>query len=133
MSRNKGGRPEKETKKSERVEVRLTVNELQKLIDIEKETGTNRSILFILRVIENRDFLITKDVIQELSKTGAEMGRVGNNINQLARHANTVFKTGPVPQQVIQDFEQLLANHIEIESKIYAIFKNMYRTMKKIK
>lgn len=131
MSRNKGGRPEKEIKKSERVEVRLTVDELQKLIELEKETGTNRSILFILRVIENRGFLITKDVIQELSKAGAEMGRVGNNINQLARHANTVFKTGPVPQQVIQDFEQLLAKHIEIESNIYTIFKKMYRAMKK--
>ena len=131
MRKNKGGRPEKEVKKSERVEVRLTVDELQKLIELEKETGTNRSVLFILRVIENRGFLITKDVIQELSKAGAEMGRVGNNINQLARHANTVFKTGPVPQQVIQDFEQLLAKHVEIESEIYAIFKKMYRVMRK--
>lgn len=133
MSRNKGGAPKKEIKKSKMVMVRLTENEKEKLILLEEETGLKRSTLFVSRVIKNRDFLITKDVIQELSKAGAEMGRVGNNINQLARHANTVFKTGPVPQQVIQDFEQLLAKHIEIESKIYAIFKNMYRALKKIK
>ncbi|MVN22956.1 plasmid mobilization protein [Mucilaginibacter arboris] len=131
MSRNKGGAPKKETKKSERVVVRLTEKEKEKLILLEKETGIKRSNLFVLRVIENREFLITKDVIQELSNAGAEMGRVGNNINQLARHANTVFKAGPVPQQVIQDFEQLLEKHLQIESNIYAIFKSMYRVMKK--
>ncbi len=131
MSRNKGGAPKKEIKKSKRVVVRLTENEQEKLILLEKETGIKRSNLFVLRVIENREFLITKDVIQQLSNAGAEMGRVGNNINQLARHANIVFKTGPVSKHVIQDFEQLLERHIEIEKNIYAIFKNMYRVMRK--
>ncbi|RYE19979.1 MAG: plasmid mobilization relaxosome protein MobC [Sphingobacteriaceae bacterium] len=41
------------------------------------------------------------NLISSLDKIGAELGRSGNNINQLARHANTLNKIGKVDEPVM--------------------------------
>lgn len=131
MNKKKGGRPIKALKKSCRAELRLTENEYQKLLAIEEATGLNRSHLFIARVIEQQDFLITKDVIAELAKVGEEVGRVGNNINQLARHANTIIKRADLPPQIVEAFNVSLATYTSLERDIYTILRQMYQVMKK--
>jgi cation transport regulator ChaC len=131
MKRNKGGRPEKEVKKSCRVEVRLTEAELNKLKKLEDETGLTRSFLFIHRVLDNQNFIVTRDVIMELAKVGTELGKVGNNINQLAKHANTVAKNQPLTSDSIGIFNKSIDQHLENQNELYKILRQMYRVMKK--
>ena len=77
MSRNKGGRHRKEGKKSRRAELRLTEAEFEKLIHLEEETGVNRSSLFIKRVLENQDFIITKMYLLSLPRLVLKWVRSG--------------------------------------------------------
>jgi cation transport regulator ChaC len=130
MSRNKGGRHKKEVKKSRRAELRLTEAEFEKLIQLEEETGVNRSSLFIKRVLENQDFIITKDVLIQLAKVGAEMGKVGNNINQLAKHSNTIIKNHQLPPEIVSQYNDLLELHLVQERELYKVLRQMYRVMK---
>lgn len=132
MSRNKGGRPPKnEGQKIKQAHLRLTEDQHKKLIELENQIGINRTDLFLKRVLENQDYIVTQDVIIQLAKVGAEMGKVGNNINQLARHANIVIKNQPLPPAIVSQYSSLLELHLAQEAELYKVLRQMYRVMKK--
>lgn len=132
MSRNLGGRPKKlQGQKCKRVEIRLTEQEALMLQQLEKETKISRSRLFVDRILNRQDFFVTADLIQVLSSLGGEVGRVGNNINQLAKHCNTVVKHQQLPPRIVNEFNELMAVYLKEEQEIYKIFRQMYRVMKK--
>ncbi|MEN0053600.1 MAG: plasmid mobilization relaxosome protein MobC [Mucilaginibacter sp.] len=132
MSRNKGGRPPKnQGQKIKQAHIRLTEDQHKQLLDLENQIGVNRTDLFIKRVLENQDYIVTQDVIVQLAKVGAEMGKIGSNINQLAKHANTVIKNQPLSPAVVGAFNSLLELHIAHEADLYKVLRQMYRVMKK--
>lgn len=132
MSRNKGGRPPKnEGQKIKQAHLRLTEDQHNKLIELENQIGINRTDLFLKRVLENQDYIVTQEVIIQLAKVGAEMGKVGNNINQLARHANIVIKNQPLPPEIVSQYNHLLELHLAQEAELYKVLRQMYRVMKK--
>lgn len=132
MARNKGGRPPKhEGQKIKQAHLRLTEDQHKKLIELEKQIGVNRTDLFVKRVLENQDYIVTQDVIIQLAKVGAEMGKIGSNINQLAKHANTVIKNQDLPPQVVSQYNSLLDLHSIQEAELYKVLRQMYRVMKK--
>jgi len=132
MGRNKGGRPEKkpEDKATQQVHLRLTPKEYTALGQLENDTGLNRTTLFRKRVLENQSFIVTKDVINQLSIIGADIGKVGSNINQLAKHANTITKTHDLPPNIVADFNNQMKIFLEQESELHKLFRLMYRIMK---
>jgi hypothetical protein len=130
-TRNRGGRPEKHKgKKIKQAHVRLTEEQHLQLAKLEHETGLRRTELFIQRVLEGKDYLITKDVINQLSSIGANVGKVGSNINQLAKHANTITKTHELPPKIVEEFNKHMKLFLEYESEINKLFRQMYRTMR---
>ena len=132
MSRNKGGRPKKlNGQKCKRIEIRLSDQELLILKELEKETKISRSRLFVNRILYQQDFFVTADLIQVLASIGGEVGRVGNNINQLAKHCNTVVKHQQLPSGIVNEFNELMTIHLKKEQEIYKIFRQIYRVMKK--
>jgi hypothetical protein len=131
MSRNKGGRPPKnEGQKIKQAHLRLTEDQHKKLMELEDQIGLNRTDLFIKRVLENQDFIITTDVLIQLAKVGAEMGKVGNNINQLAKHSNTIIKNHQLPSEIVSQYNDLLELHLVQERELYKVLRQMYRVMK---
>ena len=82
-------------------------------------------------MLENQDYIVTQDVIIQLAKVGAEMGKVGSNINQLARHANIVIKNHPLPPEIVTQYNNLLELHLAQEAELYKVLRQMYRVMKK--
>ncbi|RYX87854.1 plasmid mobilization relaxosome protein MobC [bacterium] len=132
MSKNKGGRPEKnEGKKIKQAHLRLTEEQHEVLLKIERDTGINRTDLFIKRVLDDQSFVITKDVIIELSNIGSELGKVGVNINQLAKHANIVSKNNALSTQIFEEQNRLMQEHLEKQSQVHKILRQMYRVMNK--
>jgi hypothetical protein len=130
MSRNKGGRPVKhEGQKIKQAHLRLTEDQHIILSKLEKETGINRTDLFVKRVLENQSFVITTDVISALSEIGGELGRVGNNINQLAKHANTVSKNNALSPSIFEEHNRLLGEYLKLQSEIHKVLRQMYRVM----
>ncbi|WP_313492286.1 plasmid mobilization protein, partial [Sphingobacterium multivorum] len=93
MGRNKPLKTE--TQKNNRVfrfELRLTENEKAQFLALEKSLGINRSEIVRNRVLNrsSRILVDSKTILQMLDTLGSELGRSGNNINQLARHINTL-------------------------------------------
>lgn len=134
MGRNKGGRPKKLVgKRDKRIEIRLTADELITLQKLENETKINRSILFVKRILYKQDFFVTVDILKELSSVGQEIGKIGVNINQMARHCNTIVKSQILNSKVAEQFNRLMVEFLEQEREINKLFRQMYRTMAKPK
>jgi hypothetical protein len=127
------GRPIKVDKKERRIFIRLSCEELERLLLLEKKTGNNRSSLFRAMVLNNSNkvFLNTIELLKTLNVISGEIGKVGNNINQLARHTNTLSKNSNVPIKVVTSFNDLMMEYLLIEKDLYKAFRDLYRLMSK--
>lgn len=130
MGRNIGGRPKMLIgKRDRRIEIRLTEEELIILQKIENETHITRSCLFVNRILHQQDFFVTIDVINELATVGQEIGRIGVNINQMAKHCNTVIKDQSLNPKIAKEFNKLMTEFLEQEREVNKLFREMYRSM----
>lgn len=126
--RKKQGRPALfEEKRVHFIKTRLNDRELQRLVSLEESLGMNRSDLIRSRLLGNSDKLLVsaKELIAALDKIGAELGRSGNNINQLARHANMLNKNGGTQsfdwEVFSRDFREYLSQQKSIEQAIRSL------------
>lgn len=129
-----GGRPVKEKgKRDKMIIIRLSNEEIERLLFLEKETGSNRSNLFRVRILNNSDRVIlnARELLKKLNIISVEIGRIGNNINQLARHANTVNKNSNVPIGVVTNFNALMTKYLLAEQDLHKAFRDIYRLMSK--
>lgn len=129
----KSGRPVKAEKRERRIFIRLSHEELVRLLFLENETGNNRSSLFRAIVLNNSNkvFLNARELLKTLNIISGEIGRIGNNINQLARHANTVKKNSNVPIGVVTNFNDLMTEYLLSEQDLHKAFRDIYRLMSK--
>jgi hypothetical protein len=128
------GRPKlKEGKRTKKIDTRFTEDEYLKIIALEKEFGISKTELLRMRLLSDADKVIVnaKELISQLDGIGAEMGRSGNNINQLARHANTLKLKGDLPPAVAVHFNSLLEDYIRIQRSLEAALRKIIRLMGK--
>ena len=86
--RKKAGRPPMLTGKRTRIiKAKLTDDEFKALLDIQKTSGMNRMELIRKRVLGAGSTVTVnvKELLGALDAVGAELGRAGNNINQLGK------------------------------------------------
>lgn len=133
MGRNKPLKTK--TQKNNRVcrfELRLTQNEKAQFIALEKSLGINRSEIVRNRVLNYSSGILvdSKTILQMLDTLGSEMGRSGNNINQLARHINTLKLQGKLEPGELSPFPSLIADYIKYQRQIEQEFRNLMRLIK---
>lgn len=118
--------------KIRRFELRLSEQELQKLLELEKSLGISRADIVRIRVLKNSDRTLVnaKELMKNLDAVGAELGRSGNNINQLAKHANILQKQGLLSQSVAVEFNSLLGSYISVQQELEKIIRQIIRLMK---
>lgn len=118
--------------KIRRFELRLSEQELQKLMELEKSLGISRADIVRIRVLKNSDRTLVnaKELMKNLDAVGAELGRSGNNINQLAKHANILQKQGLLSQSVAIEFNSLLGSYIREQQELEKIIRQIIRLMK---
>ncbi|WP_161805879.1 plasmid mobilization relaxosome protein MobC [Pedobacter sp. Hv1] len=99
---------------------------------MEKYLGITRSDIVRIRVLQNSQGMLinTKELMKVLDSTGAELGRAGNNINQLARHANVLAKQGMLNQDIALEFNNLLGNYITVQQELEKTLRQLIRLMK---
>jgi hypothetical protein len=110
------GRPKMTSgKRTRKVDTRFTEEEYKSILAMEKEFGISKTDLVRIRLLDNAGKIVVnaKELISLLDAAGAELGRSGNNINQLAKHANTMRLKGSVPPAVAGQFNLLLEQYIE--------------------
>ena len=76
-----------------------------------------------------RTVINSKELIRNLDAIGAEMGRVGNNINQLAKHANILKLQGALNPLVAEKFNQLFEDYIQVQQMLEAALRKIIRSM----
>lgn len=118
--------------KIRRFELRLSEQELKQLMELEKSLGISRADIVRIRVLKNATKMLVnaKDLMKQLDDIGAELGRSGNNINQLARHANILHKQGMLSQSVSAEFNSLLGKYIGVQQELEKCIRQVIRLMK---
>ncbi|WP_461216392.1 plasmid mobilization protein, partial [Lactococcus cremoris] len=86
-----------------------------------KETGINNFSIFARRACCNKeifsiDFSEYKNIISEISSTKSELKRIGNNINQIAKHLNE--NKNNQTKEWMSDYQNQLEN---LEEKIQKV------------
>ena len=86
-----------------------------------KETGINNFSIFARRACCNKeiftlDFSEYKNIISEISSTKSELKRIGNNINQIAKHLNE--NKNNQTESLMSDYQNQLAS---LEEKIQKV------------
>lgn len=114
----------KKIKNRERIILkRFFVNEKEdeRIKLIMKETGITNFSIFARRACCNKeifsiDFLEYKNIISEISSTKSELKRIGNNINQIAKHLNE--NKNNQTKELMSDYQNQLEN---LEEKIQKV------------
>jgi len=126
------GRPKlKEGKRTKFINVRFTEDEYKTVGALEKELGISRTELIRMRILSDakRTVINSRELIRHLDAIGAEMGRVGNNINQLAKHANTLKLQNALNPSVAEKFNLLLADYILVQQMLETALRKIIRVM----
>lgn len=115
-----------------RFELRLTKAEKAQFLSLENSTGLNRSEIVRNKVLSHASKILvdSKTILQMLDTLGSELGRSGNNINQLARHINTLKLQGRLEPGELSRFPSLIADYIKYQRQIEQEFRNLMRLIK---
>lgn len=115
-----------------RFELRLTELECNQLKALERASGVSRSDIVRLRVLKNsgRTLINGGELMHKLDALGVELSRAGNNINQLARHANTLDKRGELHALQAFEISRLLGDYTRLQREIEGTMRQMIRLTK---
>jgi len=121
-------KPEKRTRL---IKARLSETEYQQLLAMEIQLGLNRTEIIRSRLFKNTNKVLVnaKELLQSLDALGAELGRCGNNINQLAKHANILNKQALLSATVVVDFNKLFTEYIAVQRETEKCMRQLIRLM----
>jgi hypothetical protein len=126
------GRPKlKEGKRTKFINVRFTEDEYREVTDLEKELAVSKTDLIRMRILSDakKAVINSRELIKYLDNGGAEMGRIGNNINQLAKHANTLKLQGTLSPVIIAQFNRLFEEYIQVQQQFEVSLRKIIRAM----
>ncbi|WP_182982328.1 plasmid mobilization relaxosome protein MobC [Sphingobacterium sp. UME9] len=72
----------------------------------------------------------TTEIMKLLDGIGTEIGRSGNNINQLARHANTLQQQGMLRAVLIRDLVPLLTEYVRLQRELEQSVRQLIRLIR---
>lgn len=132
--RKLAGRPVLESgKRIRKIDARFTEEEYQLIRDMEKTLGLKKTDIVRMRVLgsASSQLLNAKDLIAALDGVGAELGKSGSNINQLARYANILQKRGMLSVQVLDHFNLLFEKYLSNQQMLELTLRKIMRAMSK--
>ncbi len=97
--------------KTENIHFRVTPVEKQMLQDKADRAGLSLSEYLLRQGLSRKVTVVPHDLFAEYKLMSAELGRLGNNMNQIAKHLNSGYSG----YHVVQWFDQ---NRIEVEDTI---------------
>ena len=130
--RNLGGRPKlTEGKREKKITARFTEDEYKTVEELETTLGITKTELVRMRLLENAVDVIlnAKELITALDSIGAELGRCGNNINQLAKYANILQKKNKSDPSIVKQFNALLSAYLEKQERLEISLRRIIRAI----
>lgn len=133
MKNRKGNRkPTAHEQRTRRFELRLSEAERAQFLELEKALGLSRADIVRIRVLQHskRMLVNTTEIMKLLDSIGAEIGRSGNNINQLAKHANTLQQQGMLHAVLISDLIPLLTEYVRLQRELEQSIRQLIRLIR---
>lgn len=116
-------------KRNRKIDVRFTEDEYQLILELEKTLGVRKTDLVRGRLLQDTRIAVVnaKELIGILNALGAEMGRCGNNINQLAKYANALTLKGVLSPVVSERFNLLFEQYIRNQQALETALRKTIR------
>lgn len=120
-------------KRIKKIDVRFTETEYAQVLVMEKTLGISKTELVRLHLLKDATQVVinAQDLISVLDRVGGEMGRSGNNINQLAKYANTLHKKGVLSPVVSERFNILFQTYLQQQKELENALRKILREMSK--
>jgi hypothetical protein len=131
-SNSLSGRPPlAEGKRTKKIDVRFTEEEYRQIEEMESELGVSKTNLVRMRVLDKAGWIIVnaKTLLKEVDLIAVELARAGNNINQLAHHANVLKLQGAIDKMLVTRYADLLEEYIQLQYKLEVSFRKIIRGM----
>ena len=111
------------------VSVRLKPDDFARLKEESRSLGLSLSQLIRIKLSDEKIKIIdTKGVLNAIDKVVSEQARVNNNINQLAKRANTY--RDKISIKLFQDHTMQMAKHLEYRDYMNKVLKQIYQIIK---
>lgn len=134
MAGKKNGRPLKlEGKRTRFIKARVSEEEYARVSNLWLSLGLKESDFLRLKLLKASSVSIklnAAEALKTLDDIGAEIGRSGNNINQLARHANFLNKRGMLTIEVVSKFNELFLTYISLFRDMEKSTRELLRLLK---
>ncbi len=132
-NKNKGGRPllKENEKKDALVKIYCRISEKEAIVKAARSAGLTVSDYAKKRMLGEKVVLNYGDIFKELHVIGTEFSRAGNNINQLARHANSLNKVGKLDKSIADSFNLLLSDYVKKNEEIRIVLRKLTRELTK--
>lgn len=133
MKRKKGGRPllPEDQKMTERITLRCTKKDKEMLKKIAIICNLSLSEYLTKKGLDERIVENRIKIIDSLNTVQLELARGGNNINQLAKHANQIKKIDGLDEKMMFRYNLLLNSYVKNMYSLRTIFKGIYRELAK--
>ena len=117
--------------RTKKIDARFTEDEYQIVEEMEKTLGLRKTDLVRMRLLTNSTALVinAKELIAEINGIGLELHKQGNNINQLARHANSLKLQGRLNPDMVTQFLVLMVQHTKNQEKLEVTLRKVMRTL----
>lgn len=114
------------------VKFRVTPDEKRLLTEVAESLGMDVSQYLRASALAGGETLMVtaRDFRQSTDKIGAEIGKIGSNVNQFARYANTLYNSNQVDPYVIGRFREELAAYKQEIEKLKAVFTALLKSKK---
>lgn len=126
------GRPKlTEGKRTKFINVRFTEDEYNEITTLEKELSVSKTDLIRMRMLSDAKKIVinSRELIKYIDDAGAEMGRIGNNINQLAKHANILKLQGALQPGIVKEFNRLFEEYLGVQQQFEISLRKIIRAM----
>ncbi len=133
MKKKKGNRkPTAHEQRTQRFELRLSEAERTQFLELEKALGISRADIVRIRVLQHSKKMLvnTTEIMKLLDSIGTEIGRSGNNINQLAKHANILQQQGMLHDILIRDLIPLLTEYVRLQRELEQSIRQLIRLIR---
>jgi hypothetical protein len=119
-------------KRIKKIDARFTEAEYKLVLEMEKTLGIRKTDLVRNGLLKNSKSVIinAKELMCQLQEAGAGLGRSGNNINQLARYANTLNKKDILSPVVVERFNILLGQYLDNQKELETALRKIIRAMR---
>ena len=131
--KNRGGRPKlSETEKqAAQINIRCSIEQYNEIKRIAKDSDLSVTDYLLKRALNNKIVYNYNALIDQLNAVGTEFGRSENNINQLAKHANSLSKVGNLDKFLVERLNLVMVDYAKKSDDIRALLRSIRRELTK--